>query len=163
MLSGGDEFRRTQNGNNNAYCQDNETSWYDWALVARNAALVRFVSRLGSLRRAHPVLATDRFYTSAEIQWLGTDGFAPGWDGHHNRVGCMIREQEGGALCLLFNATTDTVRFALPSPPSGRWRIALDTSRAAPDDAPGEPARELLPDRRHARVAARSVMVVVSA
>ena len=71
MLLGGDEFRRTQQGNNNAYCQDNAISWYDWRLADRNADLVRFVARLIAFRRAHPVLSAERFYTDAEIQMVG--------------------------------------------------------------------------------------------
>jgi isoamylase len=139
MLLGGDEFRRTQQGNNNAYCQDNELSWYDWQLAQRHAGLQRFVSRLIALRRAHPVLSAESFYTDADIRWFGVDGCPPEWHGRENRIGCMILEDHGcssSALCLLFNAALHACRFVLPSPPAGKWRLAVDTAQASPADIP---------------------------
>jgi len=144
MLLGGDEFRRTQQGNNNAYCQDNAISWYDWRLVERNAGLVRLVSRLIALRQAHPVLGADRFYTEAEIRWLGAEGRPPDWHGRDNRVGCIvgdIQAQHGALLCLLFNATLEPARFVLPEGRAGGWRIVVDTSRDSPADA-ADPANQ---------------------
>jgi glycogen operon protein len=67
MLLGGDEFRRTQRGNNNAYCQDNETSWYDWRQADAHSDLVRFVRTLIGFRKRNPVLSADAFYTDKEI------------------------------------------------------------------------------------------------
>jgi len=130
MLLGGDEFRRTQAGNNNAYCQDNETSWYDWTLADRNAHLVDFVSDLIALRKAHPVLGADRFYRSEEIEWFGANGGPVDWDGPDNQVGCVVHEHEGGALCLLFNAARAPCRFIIPSS-TRRWHIAIDTADPA--------------------------------
>jgi isoamylase len=124
MLLGGDEFRRSQRGNNNAFCQDNEISWYDWRLTEKNAELLQFVKRVIALRRSHPVLSAERFYTDAEIHWLGADGCRPEWHGQENRVGCLISaEDRGSALCLLFNAALRTCRFELPPPPLGSWRL----------------------------------------
>ncbi len=70
MLLGGDEFRRTQGGNNNPYCQDNETSWYDWSNQAKHGEVLRFARGMIAFRRAHPVLSRERFYTGAEVEWL---------------------------------------------------------------------------------------------
>jgi len=137
MLLGGDEFRRSQQGNNNAYCQDNEISWYDWQLAQHDAGLQRFVSRLNAFRRMHPVLSAERFYTDAEIRWFGIEGRPPEWHGRENRIGCMILEDHGGsssALCLLFNAALYPCRFALPPPPTGKWQIAVDTAQSSPSD-----------------------------
>ena len=139
MLLGGDEFRRSQHGNNNAYCQDNEVSWYDWQFAQRNAGLQRFISRMIALRKMHPVLSAERFYTDAEVRWLGIDGRPPEWHGRENRIGCMIREDHGGttsALCLLFNAALQQCRFLLPPSPTGKWRLAVDTAQASPADVP---------------------------
>jgi isoamylase len=144
MLLGGDEFRRTQQGNNNAYCQDNEISWYDWQLAQRHAGLQRFVSRLIALRKAHPVLSAEAFYGEADIRWFGVEGRAPEWHGRENRLGCMVFEDVGGspsAICLLFNAAFRPCRFVLPSPPAGKWRIAADTAQSSPADAP-DPGEE---------------------
>jgi isoamylase len=66
MLLGGDEFRRTQGGNNNAYCQDNETSWIDWTDLEKNQEIYRFARGMIAFRCAHPVLSTEQFYTDAE-------------------------------------------------------------------------------------------------
>ena len=67
MLLGGDEFRRTQGGNNNAYCQDNETSWVDWTNLERHQEIFRFARGMIAFRRAHPILSKEQFYTVAEI------------------------------------------------------------------------------------------------
>ena len=78
LLLGGDEFRRTQGGNNNAYCQDNDTSWYDWSRLEQHEDIFRFTRGLIAFRRTHPILSTERFYTDAEIQWSGPQrGRAP--------------------------------------------------------------------------------------
>ncbi|MEO0248125.1 MAG: glycogen debranching protein GlgX, partial [candidate division WOR-3 bacterium] len=79
MLLGGDEFRRTQGGNNNPYCQDNETSWYDWTGLERNKEIFRFVRSMIAFRQSHPVLGREEFYTDATIQWFGPQGGLPNW------------------------------------------------------------------------------------
>jgi glycogen operon protein len=136
MLLGGDEFRRTQGGNNNPYCQDNETSWYDWNLADRHQDLIDFVSGLTALRKAHPVLSADRFYTPEDIEWLGPDGDPADWDGSGNQVGCVLHE-EGGALCLLFNAAPVPCRFKIPSM-AENWDVVVDTADRTPKAAAPE-------------------------
>jgi isoamylase len=74
MLLGGDEFRRTQGGNNNAYCQDNETSWIDWTVWNSIREIYRFARGMIAFRRAHPILSKEQFYTDAEIHWFGPQG-----------------------------------------------------------------------------------------
>jgi glycogen operon protein len=128
MLLGGDEFRRTQAGNNNAYCQDNAVSWYDWSLAERNADLVQFVRRLIALRNAHPILRAETFYTDGEVTWFGPAGHEPDWNGADNRLGCLVRGNHT-VLCLLFNAAPSRCRFILPSQPGGGWDVAIDTSK----------------------------------
>jgi glycogen operon protein len=114
MLLGGDEFRRTQEGNNNAFCQDNQISWYDWRLLKANAGLVRFVSRLIAFRKQNPVLSAERFYTDVDIQWFGIEGGSPQWHGLENRLGCLIRGNRE-PLCLLLNGALCPSRFVLPA------------------------------------------------
>lgn len=139
MLLGGDEFRRSQLGNNNAYCQDNETSWYDWRLADRNADLIRFVRGVIALRKRHPVLSAERFYTESDISWFGVDGQAPDWDGRSNRLACVIRDdRKDSKLCLLFNGTLQPCHFNLPAEVGG-WRLLVDTFRHSPDDLPETP------------------------
>ena len=68
MLLGGDEFRRTQRGNNNAYCQDNEVSWFDWSLLEKHEEIHRFTRGMIAFRRAHPVLRREAFYADADYK-----------------------------------------------------------------------------------------------
>ena len=74
MLSHGDELSRTQRGNNNAYCQDNELTWLDWSLDPRRERFLHFVQRAFALRRANPVFARERFFGHDDVTWLGADG-----------------------------------------------------------------------------------------
>jgi isoamylase len=89
-----------------------------------------------AFRRAHPILSKEQFYTDAEIHWFGSRGGLPNWtDPKEKRVGCLIHEDEPGALCLMFNAGDDAIDFGLPSvPPGARWCLAVDTSRETPQD-----------------------------
>jgi isoamylase len=164
MLLGGDEFRRTQGGNNNAYCQDNETSWHDWSRLEQHGEILRFTRGLIAFRRAHPILSKEQFYTEAEIQWFGPHGGLPDWaDPKEKQLACLIHEQEQGALCLMFNAGADTVDFNLPSaPPGARWHLAIDTSREAPQDlfAAGEEA--LWEDRQTYHLRPRSSAILLA-
>jgi glycogen operon protein len=138
MLLGGDEFRRTQGGNNNPYCQDNETSWYDWSNEAKHGEVLRFARGMMAFRRAHRVLSEERFYTGAEVDWFAARGGRPDWNGPHERAcGCLVREEGPGkgALYLMFNAGAEAVDCHVPAPLRGtRWCLAVDTSRESPQD-----------------------------
>jgi isoamylase len=135
MLLGGDEFCRTQGGNNNAYCQDNETSWHDWDRLEQNREIYRFTRGMIAFRRAHPILSKEQFYSAAEIQWFGPQGELPNWaDPKEKQFACLIHEN-GQALYLMFNAGTDAIDFGLPSVlPGTRWYLAVDTSHESPQD-----------------------------
>jgi glycogen operon protein len=161
MLLGGDEFRRTQRGNNNAYCQDNATSWYDWSLAERNTSLARFVRQLIAFRKAHSVLRAETFYTDADVAWFGAKGSMPDWHGPDNRLACLVRGSHA-TLCLLFNASHAPCGFLLPAPPMEPWRIAVDTSKTAPDDAPDLGGAPSIDDVHEIRLEARTTMVLVS-
>ena len=142
MLLGGDEFRRTQQGNNNAYCQDNEISWFDWSLCEENEGLVRFVRELIAFRRSHPVLHDESYYDDDEIHWLDPDGRAPDWSDEDARTLMVhIPKTEPSDVLLLFNADSKSHRFVLPTPARGdAWALKADTSASHPHDifAPGE-------------------------
>jgi len=145
MLLGGDEFRRTQNGNNNAYCQDNETSWYDWDLLQQHKEIFNFTSGMIAFRQAHPILSKDEFYSDAQIQWFAPQGGLPNWSNpQEKQFACLVYEHEGQALFLMFNAAAYVCDFHLPSKPEGTcWYLAADTSREASEDV-FTPAQELL-------------------
>ena len=134
MLLGGDEFRRTQGGNNNAYCQDNETSWYDWRLLRQHGHLYQFVKHVIALRQSHPILAREQFYSSHDIAWFGPFQQPPGWgDPRARALACQIHDGGVESLFLMFNAGSEAVTFHTPvAPDKGRWRLAVDTSHDGP-------------------------------
>lgn len=136
MLLGGDEFRRTQGGNNNAWCQDNETSWYDWSSLQQHREIFRFASGMIAFRRAHPVLSKEQFYTDDEILWFGAQGGLPDWaDPKQKQFACLIHEDEQNSLYMMFNAGADAIDFSLPTvAPQTRWHLAADTARVAPKE-----------------------------
>jgi isoamylase len=156
MLLAGDEFGRTQQGNNNAYCQDNEISWVDWDIGAEGQALTDFVRRLTALRRQYPILRRGRFLTGAyneefgvkDVSWIAAAGremTAEDWDNPVTRCFGMLmdgraqatgirRPASDATLLWILNAHHEPVRFALPRVAGGRrWAGVFDT--AAPDRA----------------------------
>jgi len=164
MLLGGDEFRRTQGGNNNPYCQDNETSWYDWRYLEQHREIFRFTRGLIAFRRAHPILSTEQFYTDAEIHWFGPQGGLPNWaDPKEKQSACLIHEDEESTLCLMFNAGDDAVDFGLPPvPPGARWHLAVDTSREAPQDLFAAGEEPLWEDPRTYHLSPRSSAILLA-
>jgi glycogen operon protein len=153
MLLAGDELGRTQGGNNNAYCQDNEVSWVDWGLAEREAALLEFTRDLAAFRRDHPVFRRRRFFRGgtdggdglADIAWLtpsGEEMAGPDWDtpdAHAMMVflnGDAITEPgprgepvRDDTFLILLSAQHDPVTFTLPGPKFGQsWAITLDTA-----------------------------------
>jgi isoamylase len=136
MLLGGDEFRRTQRGNNNAYCQDNEVSWFDWSLLEPHKEIHRFARGMIAFRRTHPVLRRETFYTDEDIKWFAPNGASPDWaDQRQKSFACLILGRTEPDLFLLFNADTRSVDFSIPALPACKiWRLAVDTSRTAPED-----------------------------
>ncbi len=165
MLLGGDEFRRTQRGNNNAYCQDNEFSWFDWSLLEKHNEIRRFTRGMIAFRRAHPVLRTEAFYSDADIKWFAPSGAPPNWsDPQQKSIACLIPGLTEPDLFLLFNADKKTVEFSIPSLPAGKiWRLAVDTSRAAPDDLADAGKEPPLQDQIGFRLESRSSAILLTA
>ena len=151
MLVAGDEIGRTQGGNNNAYCQDNEISWVNWELEPWQQELLRFTRGLVRLREEQPVLRRRRFFEgrkvrdSADIAWFKPDGTEfegdEWWDDGRGVFGLRLagdaltevdddgRPIEGDTLLVLFNATDAALDFTLPAYRRGRrWQRLFDTS-----------------------------------
>jgi glycogen operon protein len=163
MLLGGDELGRTQLGNNNAYCQDNEISWYDWTLLERNRELFRFVREMLAFRRRHAVLRREEFYEAGEVRWLSRYGEPRNWSTPTSILAAHVRGRcpGDGELCLLFNASPEAVVFRIPAPEqSAEWRVAVDTAAAPPDDVAAPGARRPLPDARSCALRDRSLVVL---
>jgi len=166
MLCGGDEIGRSQGGNNNAYCQDNEISWLDWRLDDRDRALLEFTSRLIRIRRQQPVLRRRTFFQGRRIRgsevkdltWYRPDGAemtdAEWHDAEFSALGLRLagdaiaevdargRHITGDTLLILMNAGDEPVSFALPERRNGDagWQLLVDTTT-------GEAAPEGLPER----------------
>jgi glycogen operon protein len=153
MVLAGDEFGRTQQGNNNGYCQDNEISWVDWRLAHDNWALLEFTERLSKLRHAHPTFRRRRWFQGrrlrgadvSDIAWFTPQGELMGdddWDnGHAKSVGVFLNGESipspdlrgervvDDNFFLIFNAHFASLDFTLPGPSYGeRWEIVLDTA-----------------------------------
>ncbi|MGH7459055.1 MAG: glycogen debranching protein GlgX [Longimicrobiaceae bacterium] len=132
MLTAGDELGRTQLGNNNAYCQDNEVSWVKWEPSERDQALLNFTQRLVRLRREHPVFRRADSSGDSEVRWLRPDGEeVTEADWHSERSSCLGARLSGEpvgkqSLLLLFNAASDAATFTLPG---GVWVLELDSAR----------------------------------
>jgi isoamylase len=164
MLLAGDEFRRTQGGNNNAWCQDNETSWHDWSLQQQHSEIFRFTRGMIAFRRAHPVLSAEHFYTDAEIHWFGPQGGLPDWaDPGAKQFGCLLHEDGQRALFMMFNAGTDMIDFSLPPElPGIRWHLAVDTAREAPHDLFAAGESPLLENSHTYRLGSRSSVILLA-
>jgi glycogen operon protein len=170
MLLAADELGRSQGGNNNAYCQDNETSWTDWtaAETPSSLALTGYVARLCALRKAHPTLRADHFLHGRDriadglrdIEWFdeqGTPMQPRHWQDAERRLLALRRigRTESGtieATLLILNASPEDQEYQV-SNPELNWRLALDSSD--PDRATGDPLGGRIP------VPARSVILAV--
>jgi isoamylase len=171
MLLMGDEVRRTQQGNNNAYCQDNPISWFDWSLVDKHADILRFVQRLIRVRLNLDVLRGDSntsltsFLQEAKIHWHGITLNNPDWsNGSHSLAMTMQCLRGTCAFHFMLNMYWDSLTFELPRPAGGssvRWRRVLDTYLPSPDDI-CEPASAPAVNAIDYRVGPRSVVVLVS-
>lgn len=163
MLLAGDEFRRTQRGNNNAYCQDNEISWLDWSLLRTNRDIFQFARGAVAFRKAHPVLRQIIYYSEEELQWFDLKGKTPDWfDPRLKSLACLIRGQEGPVLYLMFNADNQPIRFTLPPPDSGRWRLVVDTTRPTSRNFYSPGAEVLIRNQMGYLLASHSTVVLVT-
>jgi isoamylase len=142
MLLMGDEMRRTQQGNNNAYCQDNEISWLDWGLLERHRDVHRFVTRLTRFRQRRDVLTEAQTPTLSDLlrrvklAWHGIHRGRPDWgDTSHSLAMALTSLHDRRALYAIFNAYWEPLTFELPPAPVGQgWRRCIDTALAMPDD-----------------------------
>ncbi|MBI5242505.1 MAG: glycogen debranching protein GlgX [Elusimicrobia bacterium] len=167
MLLGGDEFLRTQYGNNNTYCQDNELSWFDWDLAKRNEDFTDFVRKAVAMTRLYPVLQKRRFLTGEDsegssipdIAWFDPELGPPRWDDAEGRMLFFMLDTP---LVFLYNSGHLLGRATLPAPPRGkRWRRIIDTSLPAGEDFADFGKEVLLAPQGYYLVNPRSVVVLV--
>lgn len=151
MLLGGDEIRRTQKGNNNAYCQNNELSWYNWNNLNTHKDMFRFVSMLIQFRLKHPAFLRPEFYTGKDhsynaipdITWFDNKGDIPDWSKNLKLIAVRINgckadswaDRDDNDFYMIFNANTEFVQFTIPDALGGKkWYRVVDTSKNEPDD-----------------------------
>jgi isoamylase len=176
MLLMGDEMRRTQRGNNNAYCQDNETSWLDWSLLDRHPDLQRFVRlliahRLRGLEMARETLpeafelTLNELLRRAEIDWHGVRLGQPDWSDDSHSLACTVRSGRRYFpfwMHIMFNAYWQPLDFDLPGVPAtaiSGWQRWIDTALESPEDIVDPDAAPLVPGTPY-RVTPRSVAVL---
>ncbi len=167
MLLMGDEMRRTQQGNNNAYCQDNEINWLDWNLLKRHSGLHRFVRQMIRLRLSLDVfkedheLSLNQLLLMAQIDWHGVKLNQPDWSDHSHSLSFTVQGREE-LFHIIFNAFWEALEFELPPPPDdpqAKWRRIIDTDLETPDDICSM-AQAPAVDRRTYIVQPRSVVLL---
>jgi glycogen operon protein len=179
MMLMGDESRQTQFGNNNAYCQDNEITWFDWDHVASHDDQVRFTSLLIDFRKRHPNLRRHNYFTGQinkrglpDLSWHGCELNSPGWDDPESRVLAFTLAGFPGSrrsrtvdydvdIHVMMNMESQDLDFKVPDVPGRRWFKAIDTGAPSPGDitARGE---ETPVSGSVCNVRNRSVVVLIS-
>ncbi len=168
MLLAGDEVRRTQQGNNNAYCQDSSLSWFDWTLGDRHADVLRFTRRMIAFRQGREGFTRRRFFTGErnarglpDIAWHGSRLGAPGMDDPASGVLAFSMGEAQDDLHVMLNMEADGLDFELPEVPGWAWYRVVDTALASPADIVEEGAEERITTPTY-HVSGRSVVILRS-
>jgi glycogen operon protein len=172
MILAGDEVLRTQQGNNNGCCQDNEMSWFDWRLTEKNREMLRFVTKMILFRKRHPCLMRTHFLTGkkkegapfADVTWHGIKLNEPLWNDPDAQILAYTlgrqREREED-LHIVFNMSDQGVEMPLPPLSGWAWYSAIDTGQPSPGDI-FEPGDQPLIKESSYRVSSQSVVVFES-
>ena len=170
MFVMGDEVRRTQGGNNNAWCQDNPIGWFDWTQTQTEAGMLRFWSELIAFRKSHPAVHRARFFSGAmnergmpDISWHGTKLNEPGWNDPHARA---LAWTVAGSLAhsdihVMVNMFWEPLTFEIPQIYERAWYTAVNTAKPSPQDI-NAPGNEVLVNSHHVEVSGRSIVVLIS-
>ena len=170
MLLMGDELGRTQRGNNNTYCQDNDLNWQDWTLIKKNAGLFRFAKQAIAFRHAHPVLRNGHFQSN-DFSFHGTTPWKVDWAPHSRTFAFMVSGEyaKGGTakdhtIYVAANMYWNPLEFTLPAPPQGTtWHLCANTSLPSPDDIAEVGQEKPLPDGHLSYVVGdRSIVIFVA-
>jgi len=179
MLLGGDEFLRTQEGNNNAYCQNNELSWYDWKMKDINNENFTFLKRLIKFRRRHPAFHRPEFYNGIDsnfnaipdITWYNRNGELPGWEDMDHCLAYRLdgteaeiyEDKDDNDFYLMINGSNNDQRFKICDPPEDtHWFRSIDTALPEGEDIPLFGDEKFMTEQREYLVKAKSVVVFIS-
>ncbi len=176
MIVMGDEVARTQQGNNNTYCQDNALNWLDWSLVQENSEIFRFFQNMIGFRNAHPVLRGNGHFRNSDymgcgypdISWHGAQAWNADWSDGAKTLAFMLSGQhaKGGTVSdndvyVAFNMHWESQHFGLPGLPEGyKWHVFANT--AAPEDSYTPGLEPELAEQSHLLLGSRSVAILVS-
>jgi isoamylase len=179
MFVAGDEIRRTQKGNNNAYCQDNEISWFDWEMTKKNQEMFRFFKQIIAFRKSQPALHRSYFFTGQinqrglpDIAWHGCRLNSPGWYDPSSRVLAFtlggFAEEEGSGdtdIHVILNMEWQDLDFDVPPLTDRKWYKIVDTAQSSPHDIAenlANPGEETVITGNTCRVKNRSAVVLIS-
>ncbi|MEM7457440.1 MAG: glycogen debranching enzyme, partial [Planctomycetota bacterium] len=179
MIVAGDEFRRTQRGNNNAYCQDNDISWLNWDFVNTNSELVRFVRSVIEFRRNQPAVRREHFLTGlpgskdgwADVSWFSALGTAVDWHSNELPIICVLAappenqdpQGTGRDVLLMMNSSSNPSKFQIPTMCRTKtWRLFIDTSKSQPGDIYPEMDGPSLPEDFSHELPHKSMAVYVA-
>lgn len=177
MFVTGDEIRRTQKGNNNAYCQDNEINWFDWNLAEKNRDMFRFFTQMIAFRKSHPSLQRSRFFTGqanqrglVDLSWHGCRLYNPGWNDPSSQVLAFTMGgfSEGDSLedvdediHVMLNMDWKDLDFDVPPLAERKWYKVVDTFQSSPNDIT-DLREEAVISENNCHVKNRSVVVLIS-
>jgi glycogen operon protein len=170
MFYAGDEFGRTQKGNNNAYCQDNEIGWVDWGLADKNKDLLRFFQKMIAFRKTNPLLKKDTYIVHSvkrkkEVTWHGTEINKAHWDSESKVLALLYRspDSSGRNIFIMINGASGEKVFHLPKINNGkRWKRLSDTFQESPADITDSGKEFPIENQKKYTLAGRSVAVFIS-
>ncbi len=179
MMLGGDEFSRTQHGNNNAYCHDNELSWFDWTLPLQHVELVRFTRELIKLRLSHLSFRRPEFFTGLDanfnslpdIAWFAPDGSEPDWPAMESAIAVrldgsradIVADRDDNDFFIMLNATDRAIAFKVPIPqPGWAWYRSVDTYLPSPEDISDHGKEPLVNHRQRYSMGAKSLALLLA-
>jgi glycogen operon protein len=177
MILMGDEVGHSQLGNNNMYCHDTETNWFDWRLTEKNADLLRFFQHIIAFRRAHPVLR-NRYHLSQsdyvgsgypDISWHGTQAWMADWSASSTALAFMLcgKHARGGQvqddyIYVAMNTYSDALWFNIPQLPAGmQWHLSVNTSMPSPQDIWALGDEPVLEEQQNILLGNHSVVILV--
>ncbi len=172
MILAGDEILRTQQGNNNCYCQDNVLSWFNWELLEKHQEMFCFTKGMISLRKRHPCLMQKQFLTgrqsdtgpTADITWHGVDLENPRWEDSESRVlAFTLRhvEPEEEDLHIMINMSQEDLSMELPTLSEENWHLAVDTAGSIKNDIIETPQQQII-TAQTIQVSSNSIIVCES-